>query len=78
MTVNKIVSSLDEAFKRVRSVAAPMNSKAHEGLNVPCQKTGVCHDCSSPHRICNTWSIIEKAYPKNRIKVVLVNDCLGY
>lgn len=76
--VNKIVANLDDAFKRVKSIAAPLNAKAHESLILPCQKTGVCHDCHSPKRICNTWSITEKSYPKHRIKIVLINQSLGF
>lgn len=28
-------------------------------------------------RICNTWMITEKSFPKGRIKVVLINEDLG-
>ncbi len=75
---NKIVKNLDDAFKRVKEIAAPINAKHHENLKVPCQKTGKCSDCSSPHRICNTWTITEKSYPKHRIKIILINEDLGY
>jgi hypothetical protein len=37
-----------------------------------------CEDCASPERICNTWSITERCWPKNRIKVVLVDQELGF
>ena len=76
--VNKIVENLDAAFKRIRTIAAPMNMKAHEGLNTPCQKTGECHNCHSEHRICNTWTITEKSYPKKRVKIILIDEKLGY
>ncbi len=75
---NKIVKNLDDAFKRVKEIAAPINAKHHEKLKVPCQKTGKCSNCSSPHRICNTWTITEKSYPKHRIKIILINEDLGY
>jgi L-lactate utilization protein LutB len=32
----------------------------------------------SPDRICNTWTITEKAFPKGRVKVVLINEDLGF
>ena len=44
----------------------------------PCIKTGYCDDCKSPDLICNTWTITEKSYPKGRIKLVLINEDLGF
>ena len=73
---NKIVSDLDEAMKRVKNIAAPINAIRHR-IKTPCVKTAVCMDCKSPARICNTWTITEKSYPKGRIKIVLINRDLG-
>ena len=44
----------------------------------PCGKTGRCENCSSPDRICNTWTMIEKCFPKHRVKVVLINEDMGF
>ena len=44
----------------------------------PCLVTSSCEDCSSPERICNVWTITEKSFPKARIKVVLINEDLGF
>lgn len=74
---NKIVKSIDEAFVRIKTISAPQNAKRHPELKLPCQKTGECRDCKSEYRICNTWTITEKSYPKNRIKIVLINQDLG-
>lgn len=74
---NKIVKDLDAAMARIKGYAAPMNAIRHEGWKTPCIKTSFCMDCSSPQRICNTWSITQKSYPKSRIKVILVNEDLG-
>ncbi len=73
---NKIVPDLESAIIRVRSVAAPLNAKRHQ-MSTPCTQTGRCHDCDSPQRICNTWSIIEKCFPVGRIKVVLIEGAWG-
>ncbi|PLY00542.1 MAG: lactate utilization protein [Desulfuromonas sp.] len=73
---NKLTPDLPTAMERVRNVAAPSNAKRH-GLATPCAKTGRCHDCSSPQRICNTWVILEKSFPPGRVKVVLIDDELG-
>lgn len=75
---NKIVKNLDEAFNRIKTISAPLNAKRHKDLKTPCQKTGICNDCKSPQRICNTWTITEKSYPKNRIKIILIDQDLGY
>jgi len=73
---NKITKNLEEAMDRVKKIA-PKNAQRHPKLNVPCQKTGICIDCDSPHRICNSWLITEKSYPKERIRIVLIEENLG-
>ncbi len=75
---NKIVKDRDEAFQRIKTIAAPMNSKRHPNFILPCQKTGICQDCRSPQRICNTWTITEKSFPKHRVKIILIDEDLGY
>jgi L-lactate utilization protein LutB len=74
---NKIVPDVEAAVKRIKTVAAPLNAKRHTSFRTPCQTTGVCMDCSSPDRICNSWSIVEKCFPKGRIRVVIVDEDLG-
>ena len=74
---NKVVPNLESAIDRVKNYAAPLNAIRHIGFKTPCIKTGYCHDCKSPDRICNTWVITEKSYPKNRIKIVLINEDEG-
>lgn len=74
---NKLSGTLDEAMARVRSYAAPINAIKHTDFKTPCQATATCHDCSSPDRICNTWLIMEKSFPKGRVKLILVDEDLG-
>jgi len=74
---NKIVNDVESAMARVKDRAAPMNAIRHTGLKTPCMKTSFCMDCKSPDRICNSWTITEKSYPKGRIKIILVNQDLG-
>jgi L-lactate utilization protein LutB len=73
---NKIVKTTGDAMRRVKEYAAPVNVLRLE-KKTPCAKTSACMDCNSPDRICNTWTITEKSYPKGRIKVVLINQDLG-
>ena len=74
---NKITGDLEDAMIRIKNYAAPVNTMNLD-KKTPCRKTGVCHDCSSPDRICNYWTIIEKSFIKNRIKIILVNEDLGF
>jgi L-lactate utilization protein LutB len=73
---NKIVKGLDEAFQRVKKIA-PLNARRHPNMKTPCQKTLQCIDCKSPQRLCNTWTITEKSFPQNRIKIILIDQELG-
>jgi hypothetical protein len=74
---NKIVADREAAIARVKNYAAPVNVMRLDKKN-PCAKTGHCENCSSPERICNTWTITEKCFPKNRVKVVLINEEMGF
>lgn len=74
---NKITADLDEAIFRVKNYAAPVNTM-RLGKKTPCAKTSYCEECKSPDRICNTWTITEKSFPKGRVKVVLINQDLGF
>jgi len=74
---NKIVKEVDEAMQRIKIFSAPMNAIRHPHLKTPCMKTSYCSDCKSPDRICNTWTITEKSYPKNRVKIIIINEDLG-
>ena len=74
---NKIVPDIEAAIARIKNYAAPVNVMRLEKKN-PCGKTGHCENCSSPERICNTWTIIEKSFPKHRVKVVLINADMGF
>ena len=60
---NKLTGSLDEALKRVKSIAAPMNARAHEHFKTPCMITSRCHACRSPDRICNHLLGMERRFP---------------
>ena len=73
---NKVVPDVEEAMARIRHYTAPVNAMRLD-KKTPCVKTAFCEDCSSPDRICNTWTITEKSFPKGRIRIVLINQNLG-
>ncbi len=73
---NKIVPDLNEAIFRIKNYVAPANAMRLD-KETPCVKTSFCEECKSPDRVCNTWTITEKSYPKGRVKVILINQDLG-
>ncbi len=74
---NKIVADRAEAEERIRRIAAPQNIARHPGFRTPCAKTGVCMDCNSPDRICNTRMEMLRCHPAGRILVILIDQDLG-
>ncbi len=86
--VNKIVKNIDEAIERVKCKAAPPNT-VRLNLDTPCRKTGkcvslskeksfICDGCASPSRVCCNYVVSAHQRHKNRIKVIIVNENLGY
>lgn len=75
--MNKVVPDLDSAMARIKHYVAPVNA-LRAGYENPCKENGRCVDCRSPQRICNTWSIIEGHFIKDRIHVKLVGENLGF
>lgn len=73
---NKIVPDLEAAMVRIKNYVAPTNAM-RLNKKTPCVKTSCCEECKSPDRICNSWTITQKSFPKGRIKVVLINKDLG-
>ena len=73
---NKIVTDVEDAMVRIKDYAAPTNVM-RLAKKTPCSKTSFCDECDSEDRICNTWAITTKSFPKDRIKIVLINRDLG-
>ena len=87
---NKIVRDVDDAFRRIKEVCAPINAKRHfekhhmESMGeLPCVKTGVCVNCNSPSKICRKIVIIDGQSPRFRfeeeegINIIIVGEKLG-
>ena len=85
---NKIVEDIYEAKQRVKTIAAPKNAK-RLSCNTPCEKLGhcvsafsdgaeICDGCQAEFRICSNYLISAKQMVKDRIKVVLCREELGY
>jgi NAD-dependent dihydropyrimidine dehydrogenase PreA subunit len=75
---NKIMPTLDEAVRRARNVAAPMNAARH-GFKTPCAvRQDRCYDCASPDRICCAQVIYFQKMRFTEMEVVLIREPLGY
>ena len=75
--MNKVCPDLDDAMKRARNVAAPVNAQRFD-VKTPCKETGKCFDCKSPDTICCQFLITRYSRHEGRIHVILVNDNLGF
>ena len=75
--MNKVCNDVDGAMKRARNVAAPINAQRF-GLQTPCTATGSCMNCKSADTICCQFLVTRFSRHKDRIKVILVNDTLGF
>ncbi|WMM23780.1 lactate utilization protein [Tissierella sp. MB52-C2] len=74
---NKIVENINDAIERVRQIAAPLDAKRLD-KETPCTKLGRCIDCKHPQRICNSFVVIARQFDRERIKVIIMNEELGY
>lgn len=86
--VNKIVKNIEEAVQRVKCISAPKNT-VRLSINTPCSKTGecislsaddsfMCDGCQNAGRICCNYVVTAQQRHKDRIKVIIVNEELGY
>jgi L-lactate utilization protein LutB len=79
--INKITSGLDTAIIRAREYAAPLNCQ-RLNWDTPCREDGNCHIdiCFAPEykRMCCEILIIEAEVNADRLKVILINEELGF
>lgn len=77
--MNKVVNNVEDGIARVRNFASPPNT-IRLGLKTPCSLTGRCGDCYGDTCICSQIVITRRqsAAMKDRIKLILVGENLGY
>lgn len=75
--VNKIVKTGEDALKRARNTAAPINAQRFLP-QTPCSETGQCADCTAADCICAYISTIRLCRPAGKIKVIVVGEPLGF
>lgn len=87
--VNKIVGDVREGMLRIKTTAAPKNA-VRLSIPTPCAKLGHCialercndpeftDGCAGENRICANYLVSAKQLTKNRIKVIICGEELGY
>lgn len=75
--MNKVCDTLDDAIRRARTVASPMNMQRFL-RDTPCAVTGTCADCKSETCICNQILVTRHCRPIGRIQYIVVGEDLGY
>lgn len=83
---NKIVEDIPEALLRVKTVAAPKNTVRlncdtycrEKGVCIAAENTEIASGCLSPARICCNYVISSHQREKNRIKVLICEEELGF
>lgn len=76
--INKLVKDKKEAVARIKSVACVKNAKR---LNraTPCAESGLCENCMIPgNTICCHMVFTRFTTIKDRIKVIIINEELGF
>ena len=74
---NKLVRDLEEAERRIRLVAAPLNNRRFATKN-PCVQQGECVDCRSEARLCNITTVISRRPPLTDMHVLILGEALGF
>ena len=74
---NKVVKTQEDALHRARNEAAPINAQRFQ-KETPCVSGGTCFDCKKQGCICSQILITRYSQIPGRIKVILVNESLGF
>lgn len=75
--MNKVARDVENALSRAQNEAAPINAQRFNP-DTPCMKTGACFDCKVPDTLCCQYLITRYSKIPKRIKVILVNEELGF
>ena len=75
--INKVVADVEAGFKRIRTVACPLNAERLH-TQTPCELTGVCTECHSERCMCCNMVVTRHARGEGRIRVVIIGEELGY
>jgi len=76
--INKIAATPEAAHVRARHVAAPINAQRNQNNHTGCIVTGTCENCLTNESLCCYTVETRMSGPAGRIKVILVNEQLGF
>lgn len=74
---NKITHDVPSAIMRAKYYASPVNAQRFD-IGTPCKGSGLCSDCKCPDSICAEILVTRLCRKENRIKVIIVNEELGF
>ncbi|NOZ13773.1 MAG: hypothetical protein GXO69_09030 [Acidobacteria bacterium] len=77
VTSNKLSTTLQEAVKRVRNIATPLNAR-RLGLSPPCVSDMQCHGCIGEKRVDRVFVIHEYCPSGTRFVIFILNQSMGY
>lgn len=75
--INKVVKDEEAAMYRARNEAATINAQRFP-IDTPCKKNGSCVNCKSMDTICCQFLTTRFSRHTGRIKIILVNENLGF
>ena len=76
--VNKIVKNAEDGYKRIKEIACPKNA-VRLSKKTPCATKEKCFNCFiNGETICSHTVITRRFSQQDRVKLVLINEELGY
>ena len=75
--MNKLENTEKNAIKRALTVATPLNANRAK-IDSPCSRNESCENCTQSNRVCNYISIIRGQHYPGRMKLLILNENLGY
>jgi hypothetical protein len=77
VSMKKLEENEQLAVKRALSIATPRNA-IRAKIESPCSKGHACTHCDNTTRVCNFISIIRGQVDPDRLKLILINEDLGF
>ena len=76
--INKMTRTVEEAYTRAHTVAAPINAQRFGDMGTPCSKNGTCGECLADGCICCYAVTTRVCRPAGKIKVIVVGESVGF
>ncbi len=76
-SAKKMENTEKDAIKRALTVATPLNAKRAK-IGSPCSYKEGCEQCTQSVRVCNYVSIIRGQHCSGRMKLLIIDENLGF